>query len=83
MKKSLILFLFLGMFFQSYSEDKVFPEMENTVGYIITESGEKYMIIESSNGAKLVKTEKNPKKIIKKSNFLSKEDFIKIEEEGQ
>jgi len=83
MKKSLLAILFLGIFFQSYSEDKMFPEMENTVGYIITENGEKYIVVESSNGAKLVKTNKDPKKVIKRNNYLSKEDFIKLEEEGQ
>ncbi len=83
MKKSLLIILILGALFKTYSEEKMFPEMENTVGYIITESGEKYIVVESSNGAKLVKTEKDPKKVITKNNFLSKEDFIKLKEEGQ
>jgi hypothetical protein len=83
MRKILLILLFLGIVLQSYGEDKMFPEMENTVGYIITENGEKYIVVESNNGAKLVKTNKDPKKVIKKGNFLSKEDFIKLNEEGQ
>ncbi len=83
MKKNLFILFLLGLAFKSNGEDKMFPEMENTVGYIITESGEKYIVVESNNGAKLVKTTKNPEKVLRKNNFLSKEDFIKIEEEGQ
>ncbi len=83
MRKILLTILLFGFLFQSYGEDKMFPEMENTVGYIVTENGEKYVVIETGNGAKLVKTDKNPKQVIRKNNFLSKEDFIKLEEEGQ
>jgi hypothetical protein len=59
----------------SYSQDEIFTGMENTVGYIKDEKGNKYIVIETPEGAKLIKTEKDPENILKSSLGISKEDL--------
>ncbi|WP_456400745.1 hypothetical protein [Persephonella sp.] len=57
------------------SEDDIFTGMENTVGYIKDEKGNKYIVIETAEGAKLIRTEKNPEDVLKNSIGISKEDL--------
>ncbi|RUM61688.1 MAG: hypothetical protein DSY66_01540 [Persephonella sp.] len=52
-----------------------FIGMENTVGYITDDRGNKFIIIETEDGAKLVKVKENPKKLFNGSLGISKEDF--------
>lgn len=41
-----------------------FAELEMTVGYIQKENGEKFLIVETPEGTKLIKTKEIPKKNI-------------------
>lgn len=43
-----------------------FTGLETTVGYIQKENGEKYLILETPEGTKLVKVKSNPSEIIGK-----------------
>ncbi|GAB6072050.1 hypothetical protein JCM14244_04270 [Venenivibrio stagnispumantis] len=47
-------------------EKSIFEPKENTVGYIQTEKGEKYIILESPDGTKLIKVKENPKQLLNK-----------------
>ena len=59
---------------------KTFLGMENTVGYITDNRGNKFIIIETEDGARLVKVKENPKKMFNGGLGISKEDLkgIKI-----
>ncbi|WP_457641520.1 hypothetical protein [Persephonella sp.] len=67
-----LIFVFAG---SSLAQNEIFSEMENTVGYIEDEKGNKYLVIETPEGAKLIKTEKDPEKIIRDSLGISKDDL--------
>lgn len=43
-----------------------FTDLEATVGYIQKENGEKFLVVETPEGTKLVKVKENPKKLIEK-----------------
>lgn len=43
-----------------------FTGLESTVGYIQKEDGEKYLIVETPEGTKLVKVKSNPSEVIGK-----------------
>ncbi|WP_297888430.1 hypothetical protein [Sulfurihydrogenibium sp.] len=43
-----------------------FLGLETTVGYIQKENGEKFLVIETPDGTKLVKVKTDPKKLIEK-----------------
>lgn len=43
-----------------------FTGLETTVGYIQKENGEKYLVVETPEGTKLVKVKSNPSEIIGK-----------------
>ncbi|MGC9007159.1 MAG: hypothetical protein ACP5JX_06275 [Sulfurihydrogenibium sp.] len=43
-----------------------FTGLENTVGYIQKENGEKFLVVETPEGTKLVKVKTDPKKLIEK-----------------
>ncbi len=58
----------------SYASD-VFTELKNTVGYIKVQNGANYLIVETEDGAKLIKTRKDPEKILKGDIGISKEDL--------
>jgi len=47
-------------------EKSIFEQKENTVGYIQTEKGEKYLIVESPDGTKLIKVTEKPKQLLNK-----------------
>jgi len=47
-------------------EKSIFEPKENTVGYIQTEKGEKYIVLESPDGTKLIKVKENPKQLLNK-----------------
>jgi hypothetical protein len=68
----LIVILLLVSF--SFASD-VFTELKNTVGYIKVKNGNNYLIVETEDGAKLIKTKKDPEKIIKGDIGISKEDL--------
>ncbi len=55
--------------------EKSFIGMENTVGYITDNKGNKFIIIETEDGAKLVKVKENPKKMFNGGLGISKEDL--------
>jgi hypothetical protein len=44
-----------------------FTGLEATVGYIQKENGEKFMVIETPEGTKLVKVKTSPKELIEKN----------------
>ncbi len=46
-----------------------FVGLEATVGYIKKENGEKFMIVETPEGTKLIKVITNPKKLIEKTEI--------------
>ncbi|WP_028950013.1 hypothetical protein [Sulfurihydrogenibium subterraneum] len=46
-----------------------FVGLENAVGYIQKENGEKFIVVETPEGTKLVKVKTNPKKLIEKSEI--------------
>lgn len=46
-----------------------FVGLENVVGYIQKENGEKFIVVETPEGTNLVKVKTNPKKLIKKSEI--------------
>ena len=78
----LILILVFSLFIFSLSgvkaEDKgerSFIGMENTVGYITDNKGNKFIIIETEDGAKLVKVKENPKNMFNGGLGISKEDL--------
>ena len=79
MKKLWVLVLVLStLSFQigfSVAEENMFSDLENTVGFIKTEKGEKYLVIETKSGAKLVKTEKDPEEVIQKKIGIDKDDL--------
>ncbi len=79
MKKLLLIgIVILGLQFNSiFAEESkdMFSELENTVGFIKTQKGEKYLVIETKSGAKLVKTEKDPEQVIQRKIGISKEDL--------
>ncbi len=58
--------------------EKSFIGMENTVGYITDNNGNKFIIIETEDGAKLVKVKENPKKMFNGALGISKEDLRDI-----
>jgi hypothetical protein len=75
MKKTLILLTLLNIGF-SYAEKVDLPPLpdigpftglEATVGYIQKENGEKFMVIETPEGTRLVKVKKSPKELIEKN----------------
>jgi hypothetical protein len=75
MKKILILLTLLNVGF-SYagkvdlpplSDIGPFIGLEATVGYIQKENGEKFMVIETPEGTKLVKVKTSPKELIEKN----------------
>ena len=47
-----------------------FTGLEATVGYIQKEIGEKFMVIETPEGTKLVKASKSPKELIEKKHKI-------------
>ena len=57
---------------------KSFIGMENTVGYITDNMGNKFIIIETEDGAKLVKVRENPKRLFNGGLGISKEDLKDI-----
>jgi len=64
-------------FAQSGKEENTFSNMENAVGYLVDDLGNKYIIIESGDGAKLVKVRENPKNFFGNDFGITRED-IKI-----
>ena len=44
-----------------------FTPLDSTVGYIQKENGEKFLVVETPEGTKLVKVKTDPKKIIEKN----------------
>ncbi|NPA53621.1 MAG: hypothetical protein GXO21_03025 [Aquificae bacterium] len=69
-----ILVCILSFFSFSLASD-VFIELKNTVGYIKVKNGNNYLIVETEEGAKLIKTRKDPEKILKGDIGISKEDL--------
>jgi hypothetical protein len=45
-----------------------FMGLETSVGYIQKENGEKFLVVETPEGTKLVKVKTDPKKLIEKEN---------------
>lgn len=46
-----------------------FIGLEATVGYIQKENGEKFMVVETPDGTKVVKVRTNPKKLMEKQSI--------------
>ncbi len=72
--RGFILFIMFVVFSTASASD-VFTELKNTVGYIKVKNGANYLIVETEDGAKLIKTRRDPEKIIKGEIGISKEDF--------
>lgn len=75
---TIILIFLLIPLKNSYSKDKeqeTFVGMENTVGYLTDNRGNKYLIVEEGDGARLIKVRENPRKLLKGSIGISKEDL--------
>jgi hypothetical protein len=64
---------------QPIKEDNAFSNMENAVGYLVDNYGNKYIIIENADGAKLVKVKENPKNFFGNDLGITK-DEINIKE---
>ncbi len=73
--KKISVFLSLILFTTIVKASDVFTELKNTVGYIKVKNGANYLIVETKDGAKLIKTRKDPEKIIKGDIGISKEDL--------
>jgi hypothetical protein len=72
----------LMIFSSSYGQSKevnTFSDMENAVGYLVDTNGNKYLIIESGDGAKLVRVNENPKNFFGNDLGISR-DEINIKE---
>ncbi len=81
MRLILVLFVLFIMVVQSKAESSdIFTELRNTVGYIKLANGVNYLIVESKDGAKLIRTKKDPEKILKGSIGISKEDLKNLGE---
>ena len=81
MKKFLSIYILVLTIFGitlAKNADQGFTGMENTVGYITDSKGDKFIIIETEDGAKLVKVKENPKKLFNGSLGISKEDLKDI-----
>ncbi len=79
--KKLVLLAVVSVFSISYGgTEEVFTELKNTVGYIKVVNGSNYLIVESEDGAKLIRTKKDPESILKGSLGISKEDLKNIGE---
>lgn len=74
MKKILLILVLTSLIGYAKAGD-VFTELKNTVGYIKVKNGANYLIVETKDGAKLIKTRKDPEKIIKGDIGISKDDF--------
>ena len=72
MKK--VFFLILVYFTLSIAKDVVVP-MENTVGYIEDNKGRKFLVVETEEGAKLVKVNKKPEKVVNRDLGITKEEM--------
>ncbi len=73
--KKLIVLLCLVISVTTVKASDVFTELKNTVGYIKVKNGANYLIVETKDGAKLIKTRKDPEKIIKGDIGISREDL--------
>ncbi len=73
--KKISVFFILILFTTAVKASDVFTELKNTVGYIKVKNGANYLIVETKDGAKLIKTRKDPEKIIKGDIGISKEDL--------
>ena len=73
--RKLPILLYLIMLATTVKASDVFTELKNTVGYIKVKNGANYLIVETKDGAKLIKTRKDPEKIIKGDIGISKEDL--------
>ena len=56
-------------------EQETFIGMENTVGYLTDSRGNKYIIVEEGDGARLIKVRESPRKLLKGNIGISKEDL--------
>ncbi|RMA96103.1 hypothetical protein [Hydrogenothermus marinus] len=72
--KKFILFIIL-IFQFSMAEENYLYDIGNTVGYIKDNKGNKYLVIETKNGAKLIKTKENPEDLVKDKFGLTKKEF--------
>ncbi len=66
--------LILVIFGFSIAKDILAP-MENTVGYIEDNKGRKFLIVETEEGAKLIKVDKKPGKVINRDLGITKEEM--------
>ncbi len=71
----LVLLIFSSFLYAEELNGSYFSEFENAVGYIKTESGKMYIVIETPNGSKLIKVNKDPEKILGGNRGITKEDF--------
>jgi len=73
MKKILITVLLAA--FVSLAKEDYLSDMEDTVGYIKDSKGNNYIVVETKNGAKLVKIKENPQNLLKGKFGITKEDL--------
>jgi len=69
------LLLITSGYAQNNKEINTFSDMENAVGYLIDSRGNKYLIIESGDGAKLVKVRENPKNFFGNNLGISRDEM--------
>ncbi|NPA52499.1 MAG: hypothetical protein GXO22_06360 [Aquificae bacterium] len=75
---ALITFILAGAisaFAEDVTKDNYFTDFGNAVGYIETDDGRKYIVVETTSGAKLIEVKEDPEKILKGSKGISREDF--------
>ncbi len=71
----LAMFFMVTIAFSQEIEDRYFTDFGNAVGYIKTDDGKKYIVIETPSGAKLIEVNKDPEKVLKGNKGISREDF--------
>jgi hypothetical protein len=75
MKKIIFIITTAFLFSHSYAEDEYFYDMGNTVGYIKDNKGNKYIVVEQNDGAKLIKVKEDPKNLLKEKLGITKKDL--------
>ncbi len=74
---TLILSLFLVMVINIpvFAQDDTFSNLGKTVGYIEDSNGNKYLVVEEGEGAKLIKIKEKPEYLLRENFGISKKDL--------
>ena len=80
MKK--IAFSLLFILLTASAQEEYLYDMGDTVGYIKDNKGNKYLVVETKTGAKLVKVKDNPENLLQEKLGITKDD-LKLGGEGK